>query len=401
MTIDQTQLISVSNDILSTLRHFTFTGNLLKAPNKEAHTIPDGEFQALNRFVSNYPCKWNRSKQAFEFDFDTTSFFEPVIQTGMAPKPNKYAYHPTPAHALEKSFLTAEIDQSTLSYRRVLDPHGGQGAMLDYARSLCPDNSEFHTCEIDPINRATLQYKGYDIACDDFMAFEPEIDYQVILCNPPYSINNRSVWLSHVKHALSMLSDYGVLMAIIPQKQFFSDEEPYASFREQCFQQPFFKMEFLPKGTFTTAKGIETVSISLQGDKAIDHDEKYLEYDNWFMMQAGLTIKNDGEVREKIKNISIAPTIRKVDALTDEVYKILFDVQVYLPRSMRIDVSALITSFFETKSKGSSTKSKPLISESLLRPLGREQLTLIKNDEHKVAALKPKKADKTSPQHNV
>ncbi len=93
----------------------------------------------------------------------------------------------------------------------ILDPSAGSGAILDVvARELDPNAYEprpaktrnLHAIELDPELKAMLQGKNYRVVHDDFLTFRPNLRYDLILMNPPFSNGDE-----HLLHAWEVLRE--------------------------------------------------------------------------------------------------------------------------------------------------------------------------------------------------
>lgn len=84
----------------------------------------------------------------------------------------------------------------------VLDPNGGDGALLDIVKmdSAHYSKPRISTCEISPELSAVLQSKGYDLVGHDFLEFHPDFRIDCIVMNPPFSEGP-----AHILHAWDIL----------------------------------------------------------------------------------------------------------------------------------------------------------------------------------------------------
>jgi len=332
------ETIAVPTNILDTLKHFSFVGNGAFAPSKDELEIHADDFKSLFGFMKKYPSKWNSTLQGFDCKFETPDFFASILETGRAPKPNPYAYHPTPTKLINDSFELADINSDRVSGRRFLDPNGGSGAFLDAIRNM-GEETTIHTCELDPVNRAILESKSYEIVGNDFLQYKADEPYSVICMNPPFAVKNKTVWVDHVMHAYSMLAPYGDLTAIIPKGQFFSDKKLFTEFREFCFSQPGFKLVEFPAGRFKSAQGVETIAIHLIGPMAVKESlaVRYEGSQNWFMFNAMITCSHSSELTGRVHNWALNSK-SDIDSLLNDVMDELRKKKIYLPSSTKLDL---------------------------------------------------------------
>lgn len=101
---------------------------------------------------------------------------------------NYVNFYPTPENLANK--MLEGIDWKHV--KTVLEPSAGKGDLLDaakksYKTTLYSDYGLKADCiEINPDLRAALKGKDYRVVHDDFLTFETEISYDLIIMNPPF-----------------------------------------------------------------------------------------------------------------------------------------------------------------------------------------------------------------------
>lgn len=131
-------------------------------------------------------------------------------------------FYPTPLMLAHKLIYPIKGRLSTDTY--VLEPSGGKGDLLDMLRGDKPSyfrnkeeeaewfgNCRLYTCEINADLRAILAEKGYPIVADDFLGYKPQLHYDYIVMNPPFSTAP-----DHLKHAWDILGPGGEIHCIYP-----------------------------------------------------------------------------------------------------------------------------------------------------------------------------------------
>lgn len=144
-------------------------------------------------------------KNVWEFGYIVSPIIQELSRTGRIPEKKSHQFYPTPNELAAVAVAIAEIE----SHHVCLEPSAGQGGLAD----LMPKST---TCvEVSALHCAVLRSKGYDVICADFIWYSGTVTnrYDRIVMNPPFS-DGRAV--EHVKHAASMLSVGGVLVAIMP-----------------------------------------------------------------------------------------------------------------------------------------------------------------------------------------
>lgn len=117
-------------------------------------------------------------------------------------------FYPTPVPLIRKM-----IEGLDLGGVYLLDPSGGDGAILDYLTKTRYDRGpkEVYAIEIDPDLRAILKEKGYAVLASDFLTYTPTLQFNVILMNPPFNQG-----LRHLIHAWEILTE-GEIVCILPE----------------------------------------------------------------------------------------------------------------------------------------------------------------------------------------
>lgn len=348
------QTYTLSNNLFETLSHFTPSGHRLHAPSRIEHEIPEDEYKQASRFLKKYPCKWNKKSQSFDFPFSIEGLFQQILDTQEAPIPNPLAYFPTEPAVLSETLELGGIDASLLDGARFLEPNGGTGAFLDAVKEMASPGTTIHTCELDPFNRQVLTEKGYELVGEDFLEFQPSEPYDVIAMNPPFSVKNRSVWLEHVEHALSMLKPHGVLVAIVPEEGFFNSNDPrQTAFREKCFSQSGFQICHFGAGAFKTAKAIKTVAIQLTGSSAADNDL------SWHRLQFQLFMENDHAIQRMLGGVKAAGVNAEIPKAYQKAIEALREVDVYLPESLESELTKMLVEYLSPEARDAWFKQAP------------------------------------------
>jgi len=154
----------------------------------------------------------NTEKGCWEFGYLIKPVLKELSRAGRIPEQKSHQFYPTPAELAEIAVRMAAIEP----HHTCLEPSAGQGGLAD----LMPKST---TCvEVSPLHCAVLKAKGFRTIENDFLKIKtfddptgktPWLDFDRIVMNPPFS-DGRGV--AHVKHAATMLSANGVLVAILP-----------------------------------------------------------------------------------------------------------------------------------------------------------------------------------------
>jgi hypothetical protein len=143
------------------------------------------------------------SKGVWEFGYLIIPVLQELSRTGRVPEQKSHQFYPTPSELAEIAVMLAEIEP----HHSCLEPSAGQGGIADWM----PKST---TCvEVSALHCAVLKAKGFAVEQADFIQWGYGRTFDRIVMNPPFS-DGRGV--AHVKHAASMLSVGGRLIAILP-----------------------------------------------------------------------------------------------------------------------------------------------------------------------------------------
>ena len=125
-------------------------------------------------------------------------------------------FWPTPASVAHQmcSMLPAE----RWAEATVLEPSAGKGDLADAAKAAIyhaqktgrDTSHRVHCVEIDPELQATLRGKGFSVVGQDFLQFQPDCRYSVILMNPPFAQGAK-----HLLHAWEILAEGGDILCLL------------------------------------------------------------------------------------------------------------------------------------------------------------------------------------------
>lgn len=183
------------------------------------------EYQRAKGVLARLDIEWNRQKKTHVLGSKTYIKWVKYIKTGRLPKLNPTAFFPTPYDVVEL-ILTEYFDDSYIEYLqeyhpkslRVLEPSAGVGAIAKAAKSYFGDAAQcIDTVEYLPENCQALKNEGFTPYNGDFLDYQPDELYDVIVMNPPFAVTgNKFAYMTHVLHALSILKPDGRLVAILP-----------------------------------------------------------------------------------------------------------------------------------------------------------------------------------------
>lgn len=198
-------------------------------------TLPDEQlerslYDQVNEVLTRLGGKWNKKSKAHIFPYDPQSLLAAVLETRQMPPKNPTAFFPTPSTVVDMMLDAVHIDWRTNI--RVLEPSAGTGAIAKAIRARNP-KAEIHCCEFLDVNRQVLINDGFDVVANDFMDYKPDKPYDIIVMNPPFSLDGDSTaYITHVNHAWRMLSETGEFAAVVPPGFMTSTTKKQSEFRE-------------------------------------------------------------------------------------------------------------------------------------------------------------------------
>ena len=114
-------------------------------------------------------------------------------------------FYPTPANIAAE--MLKPFEREEFNYRHILEPSAGKGdlaqAIISKMGGYYRDEvarKRIHCIEIDPELQSTIKGLGFSLVSSDFLTFEPDEQYDLIIMNPPFSNG-----VDHLLHAWDIL----------------------------------------------------------------------------------------------------------------------------------------------------------------------------------------------------
>ena len=216
----------VSEAALSVLKAATCNDTQIKLNSPK---LDRGLYLEVNEVLERLGGKWKGGKvSAHIFPFDPSPLFQAVLDTGLLPAKNPLAFFPTPEPIVKEMIALA----GDLDNMQVLEPSAGLGAIADTVKAMYP-TARIDCVEVDDFRASILRAKGYTTACDDFLQYPLPEHYEVILMNPPFSVDgDQAADITHIEHAYKLLAPGGRLVAIASPGFTFRTQKRYTAFRE-------------------------------------------------------------------------------------------------------------------------------------------------------------------------
>lgn len=121
-------------------------------------------------------------------------------------------YYQSPKNVVEQLILYAK---SNNTYGNILEPSAGTGNIAEAIRNAYDytlDNFDLDCVEINPVFANILREKDFNVYNEDFLRYNPEKDYGLVIMNPPFNDI-----INHIKKAVSVCHKDGFVFTIVPK----------------------------------------------------------------------------------------------------------------------------------------------------------------------------------------
>lgn len=199
--------LTIDPDIIDVLRAAVMTSTSVVLTGQLDRKL----YERTNKVLMLAGGKWNKSAKAHLFSPDGLAQLVEAMGAGKIEdkKKTNQAFY-TPADLAKEAVAYAELRPSF----RVLEPSAGHGALADACVLIGNvPHDQIECCEIDPKSCEVLEEKLYKPWCGDFLDRTPEVVFDAVVMNPPFS--NRA-YIRHILHAFRFLKPGGRLVAILP-----------------------------------------------------------------------------------------------------------------------------------------------------------------------------------------
>lgn len=236
--------MKLTTETLSVLSRCETDGETLRLPAKLDRTL----YLSVSKVLKGLQGKWVSSKQAFVFPHPVDDILEQIINTGdFVPTRQAFQFFPTPDALARRMVEMAEIRPG----ERCLEPSAGRGNIAKYMPGC-------DCIELNPDNRRALVAAGFNVIGEDFMQFNPENKYDVIVMNPPFT---KGQDVDHITKAIGLASRR--VVAIASASVLFMSSKKHQDFRT-LIETLGGSIEELPAKTFReSGTSVNTVLISI------------------------------------------------------------------------------------------------------------------------------------------
>lgn len=191
--------------------------------------------------LARFGGKWNKKANGHVFDGDVSPYLDLYLTTGELPDKNPLAFFYTPENVVDTIF--AEMGQYIgFSSLRYLEPSAGTGSIV--SRLLQEGSENITAVELDPYRFKILENKnipGVRLINADFLTHQFEDVFDVIIMNPPFSVDgNATCYIDHIKKAYSLLAAGGILASVVPVGWITSSIKKQKEFREWVYANGYY-----------------------------------------------------------------------------------------------------------------------------------------------------------------
>lgn len=164
--------MKISKEVIETLAKAKVEGNTLEITEQLDRDL----YLKVNKVLKAIGGKWVSAKKRHVFASDVEDILQDIILTGEYTDARiEFQFFPTPDELAKQLVEEAGIKPG----ESCLEPSAGHGAIAKYMPGC-------DCIELNPNNRKILAESGFNVIAEDFMTFEPQKDYDVIVMNPPF-----------------------------------------------------------------------------------------------------------------------------------------------------------------------------------------------------------------------
>lgn len=164
--------MKIEKQVIDVLASAEIEGNKLRLTAQLDRAL----YQKVAKVLLSIGGKWNSKEKAHIFKEDVETMISNMLLTGeYTDAKQEFQFFPTPDALAKEIVERAGIDEGDIC----LEPSAGHGNIAKYMPGC-------DVIELNPDNRKYLTENGFNLIHDDFMTFEPQKDYDVIVMNPPF-----------------------------------------------------------------------------------------------------------------------------------------------------------------------------------------------------------------------
>lgn len=232
--------MKVDAAVLDILKQSTPTEDTLELPANIERSL----YVKVAKTVEAMGGKWNGKSHFFTY-YDPAEALESVLETSeVTSEKQQFQFFATPEDVIGMLYphVADKIDIGT----RILEPSAGEAAIAGMLRGCWGNLINLDVCEFNKRMRERLVKQGYNVVAEDFLSYYPDVPYDVIIANPPFTKNQD---IEHVTHMIECLRDGGVLASVMSDGVRWKTDKKTKAFRE-LIEKHGGEFERVPAGAF-------------------------------------------------------------------------------------------------------------------------------------------------------
>lgn len=223
-------------------------------------------YHQVNRVLEACGGRWDKASRLHRFDPEGESRVWEAVHLGYYFPPidldKLFQYYPTPLHVVDLMVKQIGLQPCLLSDPLLcLEPSAGSGVVASRLRDM---GHEVECYELEFLRAAALRRDGFKVQTCDFLERKPEMRYDVVMMNPPFTGGQD---IRHVRHAYQFLKPGGRLVSVMSGGVMYRSDRRTVEFREWVEQLGGEYLE-LDQGAFRTSGTMaSTVLVTVQRGK--------------------------------------------------------------------------------------------------------------------------------------
>ena len=197
--------MKIKENVLEILRNATFIEPSWVQLNGE---LDRKLYTESNKVLESLGLKWNRKLKLHISDEDVEDKWYNLLETGEWVDVQKfYQFFPTPKEIVKRMIEMVDFSRVT----NILEPSYGSCNILEEFH----EKADVYGCEInqDMFIKSVERFPNYKLYNMDFMNFEHEDGFSLVVANPPFS---KLQSVKHFNHMVELLNPNGQLVCIVP-----------------------------------------------------------------------------------------------------------------------------------------------------------------------------------------
>jgi hypothetical protein len=210
-------------EAIETLKNSKVDGMIVRLPEGQLDRNTYLEVKGRLELIGG---SWKGGKIAgFVFNEDPSDLLSQISNGEQRNLKKEFQFFGTPDDMADELVFLAEIKEEHL----IDEPSAGQGAIVKAIQRAIP-GKEVDCYELMPLNQTILKkIQGVNLLGDDFLKSNPEIKYDRIIANPPFSKNQD---IEHIYKMYSLLKTQGRVVSVASKHWQMSNNKKESDFKK-------------------------------------------------------------------------------------------------------------------------------------------------------------------------